>query len=67
MCSVTTEGDFIIEFSATGASDVYVSPDLVTFALATDGAGVASGTYTDTAPPGERAFYLIQEAGSAAP
>ena len=62
-----TAGQFVVNFTATGASDVYVSTDLQSFTLATNGAGVASGTFTDTAPPGERAFYLIQEAGSPAP
>lgn len=60
-------GQFTISFTASGASDVYVSSDLATFAPATNGAGVATGTYTDTAPPAGKAFYLIQEAGTAAP
>ena len=61
------DGQFVINFTATGSSDVYVSTDLIDFVLATNGGGVASGIYTDTAPPGDRAFYLIQEAGTAAP
>ena len=65
-CSVAA-GQFVINFTATGASDVYVSSDLVSFTLSTNGGGVASGTYTDTAPPAGRAFYLIQEAGTPAP
>ncbi|MGJ8723386.1 MAG: lamin tail domain-containing protein [Roseibacillus sp.] len=60
-------GQFVINFTATGNSDVYVSTDLENWVGATNGAGVASGTYTDTAPPGAKAFYLIQEAGTAAP
>ena len=60
-------GQFVINFTATGSSDIYVSTDLLSFELATNGGGVASGTFTDTAPPAERAFYLIQEAGSPAP
>lgn len=60
-------GQFTIGFTASGASDVYVTTDLEIFAPATNGAGVASGTYTDTAPPAGKAFYLIQEAGSQAP
>ena len=59
--------EFTIVFTASGDSDIYVSTDLISFALANGGGGVASGTYTDTAPPGDKAFYLIQEAGTAAP
>ncbi len=60
-------GSFVINFTASGASDVYVTTDLVTWTAATNGAGVASGTYTDTAPPAGKAFYMIQEAGTPAP
>ncbi|MBK1832877.1 lamin tail domain-containing protein [Roseibacillus ishigakijimensis] len=61
-------GEFVVTFTATGASDVYVSTDLQTWTPATAGAGVASGSYTDAAPPaGGKAFYLIQKAGTAAP
>lgn len=60
-------GQFSIGFTASGASDVYVTTDLEAFIPATNGAGVATGTYTDTAPPAGKAFYLIQEAGSPAP
>ena len=65
-CSFTG-GQFVISFTATGASDVYVSTDLQAFELANGGGGVASGTFTDTAPPAGKAFYSIQEAGSPAP
>ena len=65
-CSVFP-GQFVIDFTASGASDVYVTTDLVTFELATNGGNVASGTYTDTNPPAGRAFYRLQEAGSPAP
>lgn len=60
-------GQFTINFTATGASDVYVTTDLEIFTLATNGGGVVSGSYVDTAPPADRAFYLIQEAGTPAP
>lgn len=60
-------GEFVINFTATGSSDVYVTSDLQNWVIATNGEGVATGTYTDTAPPAERAFYLIQEAGEPAP
>ena len=60
-------GEFVINFTATGSSDIYVTTDLENFELATDGAGVASGTYSDSSPLATRAFYLIQEAGTPAP
>ena len=60
-------GNFVIDFTANGSSDIYVSSDLQGFSLAPNGAGVASGIYTDPSPPSGRAFYLIQEAGSPAP
>lgn len=57
-----------LNFDATGNSDIYVSTDLEAFVLATDGDDVATGSYTDSAPPtGSKAFYLIQEAGAIAP
>ena len=65
-CSVIN-GNFVINFTATGLSDVYVTTDLESFNLSTNGASVVSGVYTDTAPPAGRGFYLIQEAGSPAP
>ncbi|GHC50980.1 lamin tail domain-containing protein [Roseibacillus persicicus] len=65
-CSYSA-GQFVINFTASGSSDIYVSTDLTTWGEATNGAGVASGTYTDTAPPAGKAFYLIQEAGTPAP
>lgn len=64
---VFANGQFTINFTATGTSDVYVTTDLVNFTLATNGNGVVSGSYVDTAPPAGRAFYLIQEAGAAPP
>lgn len=65
-CSVSN-GQFVINFTATGPSDIYVTSDLENYTLATNGAGVASGTYTDNSPLAVRAFYLIQEAGTPAP
>ncbi len=59
-------GEFTIGFTATGLSDVYRSTDLQTWGMpyAED---VATGTYIDTAASGGKFFYLIQEAGAAAP
>lgn len=60
-------GQVAIDFTASRLSDVYVSTNLQSWSLATDGGEVESGTYTDSSPPTGKAFYLIQEAGTEAP
>ena len=62
-----SSGTFVINFTASGPSDVYVTSDFSVWNLVANGDGVVGPTFTDTNPPAERAFYLIQEAGTPPP
>lgn len=60
-------GEFVLDFVATASSDIYRSQDLVFWDRLTVDGGITSGIFTDANPPAERAFYIIQEAGSEPP
>ena len=57
----------VISFTASGLSDIYVTTDLLVWALANGGEDVESGQFIDSNRPAERAFYLVQEANAEAP
>ncbi len=57
----------VIDFTATGLSDVYISTNLESWTLATGGEDVESGQFIDPNRPAGKAFYLVQEADAEAP
>jgi hypothetical protein len=60
-------GEFAIEFTASGISDIYRSTDLENFGSTPIATDVVTGSFVDDSAPAGKVFYLIQEAGSAAP
>jgi len=66
---LAVDGAFTLNFTATGPVDIYRSTDLVNFGTTPIATNVSEtlGSYTDMAAPAGKAFYILVEAGAAAP